>query len=114
MNAATDINDVIVECADGNHELSSFLKNWQKNLGAIIGCPVGFQVFVILAHASLAWGANNGTKSQILKLNTVFHILISILGNRYMLLPYLICNMIGVVLGIIGIILVIFYQGIIK
>jgi len=53
------------------------LKNWQKNYGAIIGCAVGFQVFVILVHALLTWGATTGEREiKAAKISTYKHNLI--------------------------------------
>jgi hypothetical protein len=58
-----------------------------QNYAAILGTVVGFEVLGLIVHVLLIWGAT--------------------VGNRCMLLPWLILSMIGIVLGVIGIIFVI-------
>ena len=58
-----------------------------QNYAAILGTVIGFEVLGLIVHVLLIWGAT--------------------VGNRCMLLPWLILTMIGIVLGVIGIIFVI-------
>ena len=58
-----------------------------QNYGAILGSVVGFEVFFIIIHVMLIWGAT--------------------VGSRCMLLPWLIVVMIGIVLACIGLVFII-------